>query len=486
MVTWCWIGRTPGSETVGVDAESRVGSYLVNNGRASKVGVGGRGRRALVVVCAVLLGCAGSQSGLPVIDFAPSAKADGSSGKGKRGLLAKRYLRASEGGRLRARNGVELRVPSRVMRRDGFASIRRRSPHTFGIHIAAPWRGTVIVLMPIRRRSTLAVSHRVGGRWVVEPATVVGRRARMRVRSLSMFSTDEVERYARETMSLNYRDFVARKNDFTQQKCKHDEKGVKFGDCNKPWPYDQFNWTTDDCSPDKMPEFFYRTLFEEPCQQHDFGYRNFGNWMRLGRNLWTKAWIDKRFRDEMRRICHDKYSSPWRVFNKNACLAEADLVFGVVGGAAGMTAFYGSERHQFRGIGRPAPQPRAPVQPIPQIEHQPLPTLQPVPVTPKPAPAPPPRSTWPEQQGSLGANTFRNPYNASGMGVKIQPYQWVEVSCKVYAPQIVSANPNGYWYRIASPPWSNAYYAVANTFWNGDIPGHKPYTRFTDWAVPNC
>jgi uncharacterized membrane protein YgcG len=99
---------------------------------------------------------------------------------------------------------------------------------------------------------------------------------------------------------------------------------------------------------------------------------------------------------------------------------------------------------------------------------------------------PPPRSTWPEQQGSLGANTFLNPYNASGMGPKIPAWQWVDVSCKVYAPQIQSANPDGYWYRIASAPWSNSYYAVANTFWNGDVPGQKPYTHFTDWAVPNC
>jgi hypothetical protein len=106
---------------------------------------------------------------------------------------------------------------------------------------------------------------------------------------------------------------------------------------------------------------------------------------------------------------------------------------------------------------------------------------------PTPVPAPGgPGATWSEQQGSLGANTFTNPYNASGMGVKIQPYQWVAISCKVYAPQIVSANPDGYWYRIASPPWSNAYYAVANTFWNGDIPGQKPYVHNTDFAIPNC
>jgi hypothetical protein len=101
-------------------------------------------------------------------------------------------------------------------------------------------------------------------------------------------------------------------------------------------------------------------------------------------------------------------------------------------------------------------------------------------------PPPPPPATHSEQQGSLGANTFTNPFNASGQGQKIQPNQTVEVSCKVYAPQIASANPDGYWYRIASAPWSNSYYAVANTFWNGDIPGHKPYTHNTDFAVPDC
>jgi len=121
----------------------------------------------------------------------------------------------------------------------------------------------------------------------------------------------------------------------------------------------------------------------------------------------------------------------------------------------------------------PAPSPSSPASP---------PAAPPPP--PAGPPAPPP--TWPEQQGSLGANTFKNPYNASGMGVKIQPYQWVAVSCKVYAPQIVSANPDGYWYRIASSPWNNAYYAVANTFWNGDIPGQKPYVHNTDFAVPDC
>jgi hypothetical protein len=104
-------------------------------------------------------------------------------------------------------------------------------------------------------------------------------------------------------------------------------------------------------------------------------------------------------------------------------------------------------------------------------------------VPPSSSPAPP---AYVEQQGSLGANTFTNPYNASGIGVKIPPYAYVEVSCKIYAPQIVSANPDGYWYRIRSAPWNDAYYAVANTFWNGDIPGQKPYVHNTDFNVRDC
>lgn len=83
-------------------------------------------------------------------------------------------------------------------------------------------------------------------------------------------------------------------------------------------------------------------------------------------------------------------------------------------------------------------------------------------------------------------NTFLNPYNASGMGARIGPYQWVEVHCKVHAPQIVSANPDGYWYRIASAPWNGSYYSPANTFWNGDVPGRTPYTHNTDFSIPDC
>jgi hypothetical protein len=71
------------------------------------------------------------------------------------------------------------------------------------------------------------------------------------------------------------------------------------------------------------------------------------------------------------------------------------------------------------------------------------------------------------------------------MGPPIAAGQWVQVACKVYDPTVGSVNPDGYWYRIASPPWSDAYYSPANTFMNGD-PYGGPYMHNTDFAVPDC
>jgi hypothetical protein len=93
---------------------------------------------------------------------------------------------------------------------------------------------------------------------------------------------------------------------------------------------------------------------------------------------------------------------------------------------------------------------------------------------------------WSEQESpNHPVNTFANYHNASVQGQAIAAGQWVEVSCKVYDPTIGTVNPDGYWYRIASAPWNNTYYAPANTFMNGDPPG-GPYAHNTDMAVQNC
>jgi hypothetical protein len=97
----------------------------------------------------------------------------------------------------------------------------------------------------------------------------------------------------------------------------------------------------------------------------------------------------------------------------------------------------------------------------------------------------PPSKLYREQEGSLGANTFADPYGSAKQGDKIQAGAWMEVSCKVLAKTFPSASPDGYWYRIESSPWNNAYYAVANTFMNGD-PWGGPYKHYTDFKVPNC
>ena len=83
------------------------------------------------------------------------------------------------------------------------------------------------------------------------------------------------------------------------------------------------------------------------------------------------------------------------------------------------------------------------------------------------------------------ARTFTDHRNAGGEGPPIGAGQVVKVFCKVLDTTIPSANPDGYWYRIASEPWRGDYYSPANTFLNGDPPG-GPYQHDTDMAVPDC
>jgi len=91
-----------------------------------------------------------------------------------------------------------------------------------------------------------------------------------------------------------------------------------------------------------------------------------------------------------------------------------------------------------------------------------------------------------EQEANLGANTFAEPRNASEEGEPIKPNTDVEVTCKLYAPQIESVNPQGYWYRVHSAPWDDKFYAAANTFWNGVAPSNAFEPIFTDYEVPTC
>jgi hypothetical protein len=117
--------------------------------------------------------------------------------------------------------------------------------------------------------------------------------------------------------------------------------------------------------------------------------------------------------------------------------------------------------------------------------HHTAPQQQP-PTTTGPGSRPPVGPSRGEQAGTGGARSFANPQALSGEGPPVRPGKRLRVSCKVYAPAPRSVVPDGYWYRLASVPWSGRYYAPANSFWNGDRPGHKPYTHNTDFGVPTC
>ncbi|MFJ9792591.1 hypothetical protein [Streptomyces globosus] len=129
----------------------------------------------------------------------------------------------------------------------------------------------------------------------------------------------------------------------------------------------------------------------------------------------------------------------------------------------------------------PTPSRPAHPTPAPPAASAPSPT-PPAGSTPAPSPA---GRTITQQSGRHGSPTFTDPHAVSGPGERIPAHSRVEVQCRVYAPEMKTANPDGWWYRIAGSPWNGRYYAVANTFMNGDAPGQTPPTN-TDWTVPVC
>jgi len=68
-----------------------------------------------------------------------------------------------------------------------------------------------------------------------------------------------------------------------------------------------FDWSSDGCSWTPPPQ---RWEQEVPCQEHDFGYRNFGKGLTLDRTEARRAWIDQRFLSEMLRNCNQHPFSP--------------------------------------------------------------------------------------------------------------------------------------------------------------------------------
>lgn len=109
------------------------------------------------------------------------------------------------------------------------------------------------------------------------------------------------------------------------------------------------------------------------------------------------------------------------------------------------------------------------------------------PGAPAPAPSPSPSApaTYAETTGSV-THTWSDYGNAGGTeGPSIPANDTVQIACKVTGFKVEDGNT--WWYRIASGPWNNAYYASADAFYNnGQTSGSLVGTPFVDVNVPNC
>lgn len=139
----------------------------------------------------------------------------------------------------------------------------------------------------------------------------------------------EQYRYALETINLSYDDYVARQIDFRANGCTDGATN-----CRKPAPYNVFDWTDDGCSGaaalgglGRGPSNVYRNLFNKPCREHDFGYRNFGKGLTLYRNEVMRLKIDDRLKAEMISLCDKTFPGAANYVNWASCQNEASVVY---------------------------------------------------------------------------------------------------------------------------------------------------------------
>ncbi len=92
---------------------------------------------------------------------------------------------------------------------------------------------------------------------------------------------------------------------------------------------------------------------------------------------------------------------------------------------------------------------------------------------------------YPETVGGV-SHTWSDYGDAGGNeGPSIPSNETVQIACKITGFQV--ADGNTWWYRIASSPWSNAYYVSADAFYNnGATSGSLHGTPFVDNIVPDC
>ncbi|HTU27823.1 MAG TPA: hypothetical protein VMF07_00465 [Solirubrobacteraceae bacterium] len=84
------------------------------------------------------------------------------------------------------------------------------------------------------------------------------------------------------------------------------------------------------------------------------------------------------------------------------------------------------------------------------------------------------------------AHTWSDPQLAGGRsGPEIMPHQAVMIACRLKGFKVPDGNV--WWYLLASPPWSQRYYATADTFYNnGRTSGSLRGSAFVDPKVARC
>lgn len=100
------------------------------------------------------------------------------------------------------------------------------------------------------------------------------------------------------------------------------------------WPLD---WTDDGCSipgEGKVPEAgHWSRVFDRPCQQHDFGYRNYGQAnLRLNRREDTRLRIDNKLNRETKRVCRSRYKGRGvnQTLRRHECYGVANTIYHAV------------------------------------------------------------------------------------------------------------------------------------------------------------
>ena len=122
--------------------------------------------------------------------------------------------------------------------------------------------------------------------------------------------------------------------------------GSLYGKDKKAYP--QLNWTHDGCSVPvweiavfsgaaALAAAYYKSLFVDSCNRHDFGYRNFGKntsspgpHYKFDPTRTRKNAIDSRFKSNMKVECSQDFSHWYQIVNREACYGAADAFYEAV------------------------------------------------------------------------------------------------------------------------------------------------------------